>query len=244
MMSSSAHFKRAFSLVELLVVIAIISILVSLTLPSLKNARESARLIDCASRMRQVFLLAMAYREDNGQFYPACHFNKTGTTINMAFGYALRPYIPEGMNRITLYTSNPRTNLLMCPNTSYRSVSPFTVPNDVWPHVYAGNGLVNGYNAAMQFGGGNDASWTTEAQQLRYRPKREINRPTSIAFFSELSGSSPYLFYTTAGNIKYNHFEGKSVNVTMSDGVVRAFHENLNIAMARPDSDNRKLIIW
>jgi prepilin-type N-terminal cleavage/methylation domain-containing protein len=73
-MSHKSDSPRAFSLVELLVVIAIIGVLVSLLAPTLRKARESARLIECASRQKQIYLLVSAYREDNKQWYPACHY--------------------------------------------------------------------------------------------------------------------------------------------------------------------------
>jgi prepilin-type N-terminal cleavage/methylation domain-containing protein/prepilin-type processing-associated H-X9-DG protein len=51
----------AFSLVELLVVIAIISLLVSLTLPSLTAARDHARAVVCLQNLKQIQISANAY---------------------------------------------------------------------------------------------------------------------------------------------------------------------------------------
>ena len=46
--------RCAFTLVELLVVVAVIAILISMLLPVLKNARETARTAVCASNLHQV----------------------------------------------------------------------------------------------------------------------------------------------------------------------------------------------
>lgn len=55
----------AFTLIELLVVIAIIAILAALLAPALKNARDTARGMQCLAQLKQIVLAGHAYMEDN-----------------------------------------------------------------------------------------------------------------------------------------------------------------------------------
>jgi prepilin-type N-terminal cleavage/methylation domain-containing protein len=70
-------FGRGFTLVELLVVIAIIGILVSLLLPAVQAARESARRTQCANNLRQLGVAALNYESANKHMPPGylCTFN-------------------------------------------------------------------------------------------------------------------------------------------------------------------------
>ena len=64
------HHKLGFTLIELLVVISIIALLVSILLPALKKARNSARSIQCMSQQRQFGVAMFAYLNDYDQSYP------------------------------------------------------------------------------------------------------------------------------------------------------------------------------
>jgi prepilin-type N-terminal cleavage/methylation domain-containing protein/prepilin-type processing-associated H-X9-DG protein len=85
---SRSRTARAFTLIELLVVIAIIALLISLLLPSIAGARETARTTVCSSNVRQLSVSSLAYANDNKGYFCSGNFD----------------------NRVASFTGQPRAN--------------------------------------------------------------------------------------------------------------------------------------
>ncbi len=87
-MSRQAHRNKAFTLIELLVVIAIIALLVSILLPSIRQALHITRQTLCATNMRKFAQCAHLYAPDNHYMVPTCDGNGIKWRTYWATSYA------------------------------------------------------------------------------------------------------------------------------------------------------------
>jgi len=78
--------ESGFTLIELLVVVAIIALLISILLPSLREAREQAKVVKCSANMKQIVLAGVQYISTNTAFPWAFQSGITdqGSTYNFS----------------------------------------------------------------------------------------------------------------------------------------------------------------
>lgn len=112
--------RRAFTLVELLVVIGIIALLISILLPALGRAKETAKRIKCLSNLRQMVVSAHLYANEFRGFYPPAQWNdKPGVKQEWDFALENGVIVPG-----LLWRGRTSMGVQQCPSYDGRSNSP------------------------------------------------------------------------------------------------------------------------
>lgn len=126
--------NRAFSLFELLTAVCIIAILCSILFPVLEMVRRQARMVKCASNLRQIWMAAVSYAADERGLVVRSGWTDVpgGPPTNFWHGY-LGPYAEASQTSgTTIYDLRQRNSVLWgCPEYTIN-------PNTPW---YSGYGF-------------------------------------------------------------------------------------------------------
>lgn len=130
-----AGISSPFTLIELLMVVAIITVLLAILLPSLHNAKDSARAIVCGSNLKQLGIALSAYASSYDGFCPREDLDNGGCGTTW-MGKIIPEYLPP-LSSSTPSSEGENTSLtLQCP-----LVAPLTA---YWMSCYALNFNLSG----------------------------------------------------------------------------------------------------
>ncbi|MCC7193133.1 MAG: prepilin-type N-terminal cleavage/methylation domain-containing protein [Phycisphaeraceae bacterium] len=218
-----------FTLVELLVVLTIIALLIALLLPSLNAARQSAKLIDCASRIRQITFVTLQYHLESKEGWPCAMIYNSATDPP-----EWRSVVARGFNMLDfLKTSNTTTkNPLICP-ASYSVGAPAPsywhpqYPNPPWVdgvYAYSSENISASYHINNFFGYSDRTIF----------PNRKGESPNPAKTLLYVDGwAETYLSYwyvaSGSGYMRFRHFESSTAandgtnNMSYTDGHQRSW---------------------
>lgn len=160
-MKSNHH--RAFTLIELLVVIAIISLLISMTLPALGQARNTARALKCSINQRSIQQGLFLFSGNNKEDYPRPSQIDAGNNTMLFGSSPLEKDNTGNIMSVLIYNEMAVPGIMVCPSEKnalivkdegYQSRSPdrARVPNlALWDPGFAGP---PGEGAVTGIGGG------------------------------------------------------------------------------------------
>ena len=237
--------KRDFTLIELLVVIAIIAILASMLLPALGKARETAKAISCASKLKTIGLAVNMYTLDY-EYYPpsqkSAGFTSAGPVTWLGM---LDSYLDGKKPAIDNNSSSNISSVFECPSATYRDArTPI-------PAYGANRGILKGNDGAPHNGLLKQGKVLFPTEVVMAGDACQVDG--DAAYYSLYYPSGYWLWWTFYKSSRNNiidpstalwaeHNEDQLAGVTSNRGYVRWRHNNY-ANFVHPDGHVSKIMI-
>jgi len=221
-MSQRTQKRAGFTLVELLVVIGIIAVLISILLPTLSSARNSAKNVQCLSNLRQIGTSCVMYMQFNKGVLPPFRFESTADG-----GWTPGGFWANFLNEQKYLRGNAglSSNVFLCPNSLDELetnfwISPPSRTANCGYFLYQGSGARTGdntqdircsYAVNATWGGGDKPWWVGDP----YNPGPTANQYTELF---------PFVYYLyTPGGTGYRPVAPKVSSVKGSSTIPLSF---------------------
>jgi prepilin-type processing-associated H-X9-DG protein len=221
----------AFTLVELLVVIGIIALLISVLLPALNKARESATAVTCSNQLRQLSLAFIMYTGENHGYFPPG--NMKSAQNNSISTYYTNPSVIQkylNLKKDPTTVDIVRSDIYYCP--SYRRQEPFASNIS---RAYAYNDWLADEDRYDPYG----PSW----KSIRIT---KVKHSTQVCMLYDGPYIYPFFLFDRFGDITPNHKNG--ANIAFVDGHVqggyKALNNSVNYYLYMPQSKYGGVSMW
>ena len=202
-----------FTLIELLIVIAIIAILAGLLLPALNAAREKARGIACASKLKQMGVVFQNYKDDFKGYLPPARivWGNSGKSTGWPYTVYKNKYVTN-------------LNLYLCPSVNNSYTRSILAGNNLSLMDYGGNAYVfykpyDPNNTAPYFPPARDGEVTQPSKTILMTETKEKD-----VVPKEYGNSSLWPYDRTGGTTLPRVSHKGVINVLWFDGHVTQEH--------------------